>query len=56
MGFGEATYVQEILVPLSRGELIGAVAVSETEDTQDPSGSWNDRIPRRPRIRAERQE
>ncbi len=37
-GFGEAAHVQEILEPLSRGELIGAVAVSEAEDTQDPSG------------------
>ena len=37
-GFGEATHVQEILEPLSRGELIGAVAVSEAEDAQDPSG------------------
>lgn len=35
-GFGAADIVREILEPLSRGEVIGAVAVSEAED---PSGS-----------------
>ncbi len=35
-GFGEAALVREILEPLSRGELIGAVAMSEAED---PCGS-----------------
>ncbi|MGO9569360.1 MAG: acyl-CoA dehydrogenase family protein [Desulfomonilaceae bacterium] len=37
-GFGEAAHVQEFLDPLCRGELIGAVAVSEAEDAQGPSG------------------
>jgi alkylation response protein AidB-like acyl-CoA dehydrogenase len=38
-GFGDPVHVREILEPLSRGELIGAVALSEPEDSQDPSGS-----------------
>jgi acyl-CoA dehydrogenase len=36
-GFGEAAQHQEILEPLARGELVGAVAMSETEDPQVPA-------------------
>lgn len=36
-GFGEPAHVQEILEQLLRGELIGAVAVSEAEEPDNPS-------------------
>lgn len=37
--FGEAAQVQEVLEPLSRGELIGAAAFSEPEDSEESPGS-----------------
>jgi len=37
-GFGAPDLVQEILEPLERGRLIGAVAISEPEDSQQASG------------------